>query len=107
TRRTDTADLFATAAAAPQQDEAPVNSDLFGGHNTPGAPTGEASLPAANEIFGGAGCNLFSAPAAQAAAPAAAAPRPARTSSPGFSGSSGGAMAAAAPEPAADAKMTG
>jgi predicted Zn finger-like uncharacterized protein len=114
TRRTDTADLFATAAAAPQEEAPAGNSDLFGGHNAPSAATGEAPMPA-NEIFGGAGGNLFSAPAAQAAAPAAAAapaPRPQRTSSPGFTGAgSVGGAAMAASEPAADAggsqKMTG
>src|SRR5262245_60072810 len=37
TRRTDTADLFATAAAAPAQDDDPAAGDLFSGANSPSA----------------------------------------------------------------------
>ncbi len=107
TRRTDTADLFATSAAAPR-DDGPAASDLFAAHNSSSAPTGETPMPA-NEIFGQAGGALFGAPSTAAAAPvaAAAAARPTRTSSPGFSG--GGAMAASAEAPAeaGNQKMTG
>jgi predicted Zn finger-like uncharacterized protein len=110
TRRTDTADLFSTPAPGPSQDDAPTTADLFSGHNAPSAPTGEAPIPAAaaaSDMFSGGGNALFSAPQAQAAAPASAG-RPARAAAPGMGG--GAAMAAA--EPAADAaagsgKMTG
>jgi predicted Zn finger-like uncharacterized protein len=113
TRRTDTADLFATAASAP--DDAPsTGGDLFGGHNSSSAPTGEAQMPA-NEIFNQQGGGLFGAQAAAVAAPAPAAapaPRPQRNSSPAFGGNGGGAAMAASAESEAPAasgsqKMTG
>jgi predicted Zn finger-like uncharacterized protein len=106
TRRTDTADLFATsgAAAAPPPDDGPSAGDLFGGHNAPSAPTGEAPMPA-NDMFAGGSKELFGAPQAQAAAAPA---RAARSSAGGGAAMAAAAEPAAAEAPAASGgKMTG
>jgi predicted Zn finger-like uncharacterized protein len=92
TRRSDTADLFAGAGSS---DEGPPategGADLFGG-GAPAPSFSSTPAPAASEdVFGGGGAALFGAPGA-----AAPAPRPQRTSSPGFAA----AQAAAEPAPA-------
>src|SRR5581483_3187340 len=96
TRRTDTADLFASSSAS--DDGGDGASDLFGGGGA------SAAAPAASFSSGG-GANLFGAPEE---APAPVASRPARTSSPGFSApaaqSNGGGAQAGAD---ASGRMTG
>src|SRR5581483_3778362 len=105
TRRTDTADLFASSSAS--DDGGDGASDLFGGGGASApAPAAQPMAAAPAESFSsGGGANLFGAPEE---APAPVASRPARTSSPGFSApaaqSNGGGAQAGAD---ASGRMTG
>ncbi|MGZ3408413.1 MAG: GYF domain-containing protein, partial [Polyangia bacterium] len=92
TRRTDSADLFAGAGGNDEAASDQPSSDLFGGAAAPAFSSAPAPAAEADVFDGGGGGGLFGAPSA------APAPRPTRTSSPGFAAHA----AAPAAEPAGD-----